>query len=630
MRTTEHPCNVDSWVSESFPAKHHGHGSRLWVCGDNGANKRRRSFLFTGRPFGIGDSVVEVTLHLYAKGAQGGAHDLKVQRVSGPWGEKHVNWNNQPTVAGAVVTKTVGPVADKEEIQIDVTPIYEDITTGSPGHGLRVALPDGDAAKFAFYAIEHPSHTLRPWLTFKWAQKPEPPRDGAPAGFNAVAPAKPIYDWRFGVKGRDPDQKQSAFQVQVSPNADMSAPIIDTGKVLDDRTMWDSSSQGISLVDGTTYFWRVKAWDDDDLASEFSDTFKFKRLSAGVLSLNSPPVGPPSVVKDLTAPVTWAFAGRTQAQFEIALFKQRANGTWKRIWLLPRHKSTDTSRNIPVGKLNRVDTFLVKVRVWDDQDRQSIPGAPKYQEVSRQFTYTKDGTPAAVTNLVASLYGESPGILIEWDDGTEPDYYCITVNGREVVPRLEPADVLVTVGAPSHYGYIYWRGEHEVEQEIEVERVVNSAGTLKHSNSPGPVSITPIVKGKWLVDEDPADQLAIWIWGEEQASFAIGESGETFNPLNSKRPVRIIDAIRGKEGDVGGSLQSTDTARNFEDLKGRIKPLRYIAQHMNVPVRLGETGQLAPKADANNIDAWVLGTELFQVGEFFDVLGMDEADDDDG
>lgn len=631
MRTTDVNCNVDSWVNEQSPGKHHGHGSRIWVCGDNAANKRRRIFLFAGRPFRIGDSVTQVILHLYAKGGQGGSHDLKVQRVSDKWGEKHINWNNQPPVAGSIITKTVGPLADKDEIQIDVTTIYQDVTTGSPGHGLRIALPDGDTAKFAFYATEHPSHTLRPWIEFRWAEKPMAPLDGAPSGGNGVSPAKPIFDWRFGVKGRDADQKQSAFQLQVSPNADMSAPIIDTGKVIDDRTMYDSSAQATSLVDGTTYYWRVKGWDDDDQASDWSDTWRFKRLSAGTLTLNSPPVGPPSVVNDLTPPITWAFTGRTQAQFEVALFRKRTNGTWKRIWLLHRHKSTDTSVNVPAGKIDRAHTYLVKVRVWDDQDRQSIPGAMNYVEVSRQFTYVKDGTPAMVTNLAATPYADgSPGITISWDDATEPDYYCITVNGVEVIPRLEPADVLVTAGAPSHYAYVFWRAEHGVNQTIEVERVVNSAGTLKHSNSP---SISPVktnVEGKWLVDDDPAEPLAVWIWGQEQSSFGIGESGETFNPLNSQRPIRIIDAMRGAEGGISGALQSTAAARNFQTLKGRVgKTLRYVAQHMNVPVMIGETDQLAPKADAENIDAWVLGTDLFQVGEFFDVVGLDAAADDD-
>lgn len=624
-RTTEVKPSSDAWIDEQFPGKRHGNTTRLRLCGDSAGGKRRRAVIFFARPFPLGASVVSAKLHLHAKEAWGGSHDVKVLRVAEKWGEKGVNWNNQPATGGSTVTKTVTGLSADEEFEVDVTSIYEDVTAGSKQHGLRIALADGDTSKHAVYSSEHPKHRLRPWLEVIWAERPEGPRDGAPAGNNAVGTDQPVLDYRFGVKGRDPAQKQSAKQVQISTSADFSSPVYDSGKVLDDRTLFDLDGTAFSATAGVSYYWRVRAWDDDDLVSDWSDKWQFRYVAKGSLALNSPAAGSPSTVHDLTPPVTWLLSGATQAQFEVTLFIQRQDGTWKRKWELHRHKGTDTSVNVPKGIIKRNRTFLVRVRVWDDEDRQSVPNDPKYYEVTRQFVYTRDGTPAKVTNLVVTNFAS--GLAVTWDDATEPDYYCITVNDEEQLDRIEPADVLVSAGSPSHYAYIYWRGEHGVPQTIEVERVVNSGGNLLHSGG-GPTAVgTPDVRGKWLVDEDPESVLGMQIIGAEQSDFELGQSGETFNPLNSKRPVRRLDSQRGFEGGVSGTLISTQTALNFQELIGRNKELRYIVQHLNIPVRLGQPS-LSPKADAVTFDGWTMGVDLFQVREFFDVVGMDDADDD--
>lgn len=715
MRTTEVHPSADSWADEQFPGKHHGGTSRLYVCGDNAANKRRRSFIHARRPFAVGDNVISATLHLYAKfNWAAGTHTLHVVRLTGPWAEKTVNWNNQPGTGGADLTFPFTGVVDQQELQLDVTAIFTDAALGSAYRGLRVSLPDADTAKLAFHSAEHPLHRLRPWLEIKWSEQPEEPRDGAPAGNNAVSKALPTLDYRFGVKGRDPDQLQSSKQLQISTSTSFASPEYDSGKIADERTLFDftvaplwtrslgtatitiaspgvvtntahglvaddpvrftttgalptglstgttyyvlgtglttntfrlattpggaaintSGTQSgthtllrVGIADGTSRYYRIKAWDTDDVASNFSDTWQFQRSTKGTLALNSPPVGPPSVVHDLTPPITWVVTGRTQEQYEITLFRQRADGTWKRIWLLPRRVGTDTSVNVPAGLIDRNGTFLVRVKVWDTIDRQSTPGDPKWMEVSRQFTYTRDGTPAAVTNLSATPFGA--GILVQWDDATEPDFYCFTVNNQEVIPRIEPVDVLVTAGSPSHYAYIYYRGEHDVPQTIEVERVVNSAGSLFHSGTNPTATVTPDVLGKWLVDDTPGDQEALQFLNAEQSTFQIGEDGATFNPSASRRPIRIASAFRGLEGSISGILESNIEKDTFLDLKGRgvSRRLRYIAQGLNMPVIVAEVS-LSPKADAPRAEQWVVTADLLQQGEFFDVVGIDQADDE--
>lgn len=617
MRTTEVRAHADAWIEEAFPGKHHGSSSRLRLSGTT-AN-RRRAFLHFARPFPVGGSVISATLHLTAH--SWGTHQLDIDRVTGDWNERQVNWNNQPAIAGAGTVSTTFTAADKDEQLIDLTTMFEGVAVGTTYRGLRLATPDN--FKGAFYAAEHPIHGFRPWLEVQWAFKPEPPRDGAPAGNHAISKASGILDYRFGPKGSDPDQRQDAINVQVATSTDFTTPAFDSGWVTDDKTLYDLANSGptYSVPLGSTRWWRARARDADGLVSDWSDKWQFQRIAQGSLVLNNPSGA--AVVHDLTPPVSWTLTGATQAQFEVLLFKKRNNGTWKRIWHMPRHKSTDTSINIPAGKIKSGATYLVKVRTWDTVDRQSVPNDPKFLEVQQQFTYSRDGTPAAVSSLSADLFG--PGVALSWHDNTEPDYYSIRVNGVEVIPRLEPIDVAVGGG---DYAYLYLRGEHGNALTFEVERVVNSAGNLFHSGTNPDVTATPNVEGKWLFDEDPATPLGIQIVGQEQMDLAIGDSGETLNPLNWRKQVYLRDAFRGFEGSYSGVLKSTDAANNFLELIGRNKKLRYIVQHLNIPVEFSEPS-LSPKSDAQTMDLWTCGLNIWQAGEFFDVEGLDDGDEDD-
>lgn len=608
-RTSKVSAHTDAWVDEAFPSKHHASTTRIKVCGLT--SNRRRGFLFFGRPFPLGCSVISAILQVNLHDGWGGGHPVDIQRVTDRWGESKINWNNQPGVGGTTITHTISGGNNDEE-EIDVTAIYEAVTTGATYHGLRFV--SGESGKRAFYASEHPIAAFRPKLIVVWAHAPEPPDNGAPAGDSATSLAKPTFDYHFGVKGTRADQRISAHRVQIAATSDFTTPQFDSAKVATDTTMLDLSDFAYALLDNSDHWWRVMAWDDDDIASDWSDKWQFQRASKGTLTLNSPT----TVVNDLTPPITWVFTGRTQKKFEVSLFKKRDNGTWKRLWHMPKHTSSDTSINVPKNNIKTGETFMVRLRVWDNIDRQATPGDVSYVEVTKQFTYFRDGTPAGVTSLTADNFGG--GVALSWVDPVEPDYYSLRVDGVEVDSRIEPVDVLTST--LHHYAMTFWQGRDGDELTFEIERVINSAGHLFHSGTNPQQTVTVIVEGKWLVDDDPTDALAIQIINAEQAGFDIGETGETFFPLASQRPVRITDAQRGFEGSVAGVLRSTDVAQHFLDLKGRQKVLRYAAQELNIPVRLGESS-LSPKADAHNYDLWVVSFDLFQVDEFSDVQGLD-------
>ncbi|MCD6500856.1 hypothetical protein J7K42_02455 [bacterium] len=69
-------------------------------------------------------------------------------------------------------------------------------------------------------------------------------------------PLHPIFSWTFS----DPDgDTQGAYQVQVDDNSDFSSPEIDSGKVLSSS---ESYAAPTPLSYRTTYWWRLKVWDE--------------------------------------------------------------------------------------------------------------------------------------------------------------------------------------------------------------------------------------------------------------------------------------------------------------------------------------------------------------------------------
>jgi hypothetical protein len=186
-RTTEVKASADAWVQQDAPGKHHPRTSRLRVGGL--ASAARRTFIHFGRPFPIGGSVISATLQLYSKDGSAGSHVLSVYRVQDQWSERHLNWTNQPNTVGTAATTTLSSLADTDLIEVDVTPIFNDVAVGGAYAGLRLSM--SDSVNRSFFGSEHPLHRFRPLLIVQWAEKPEPPRDGSPSGGNAVAESHP-------------------------------------------------------------------------------------------------------------------------------------------------------------------------------------------------------------------------------------------------------------------------------------------------------------------------------------------------------------------------------------------------------------------------------------------------------
>jgi hypothetical protein len=179
----------------------------------------------------------------------------------------------------------------------------------------------------------------------------------------------------------------------------------------------------------------------------------------------------------------------------------------------------------------------------------------------------------------------SPGVRLLWERVEQPDWFCLSVDGVEVVQRIDPVDAFVSGDA---YSYDYWGLTPGTEHTLEVEAVINDGGPLKHSEANALAAITTDPNGIWLVDPD--DSLFVYIAGQDEVEGGIGRSGTTYNPVGQRRPVRRDDALRGYEDTVSGVLFSATQRDAFLTLVGRQKPLRLVLSDLNIQVEVEDFG----------------------------------------
>jgi hypothetical protein len=285
-----------------------------------------------------------------------------------------------------------------------------------------------------------------------------------------------------------------------------------------------------------------------------------------------------------------------------------------------RVTSTDTSVTLPAGLLyTGILGIKIEVRVWDTVDRQSIPGDPAYLSVtSGNVTYSRSGAPAAVPTLTAALSPTStaPGVLLTWTRSVQPDYFSLRVDGVEVLPRIDPTEVFVS---GTTYSMVYWGATPRVAHTYEVEAVVISGGHTQHSSGNATQTLTTNPTGAWLIDPD--DDTAVNIRGPNDSSeFGIGEIGTTYDVAGSRKPVRIVDSIRGYEGTISGNLLSKADRDTFLALKGRITTLQLVISDLNFPVVVEEASASPTQLAGDRMYGCSFG--YFQVGDYtFQVSG---------
>jgi hypothetical protein len=514
--------SVDAWTDEARPATNYGQAAFLSLNGNTGS--QRQGFLYFGIPFDPGDTVFAATLRLFIHGSWTGSNIITAERITDPWSENSIRWSNRPnvdTLHSAQVTVTGG--VDRQEADLDLTTMLQDVAAGSPFYGVRLRI--NTTSNRALFAAEHPDQTMRAQLEIDWSRIPFEADNLNPSGGLAVSVSLPTFAWQFDSEDPDAERTQAYSQVQISTSTDFTSPVYDSGKVANTDSSWDLSTSTWSRSLGTftvtiaspavftktahglvvgdkvfftttgslptgltastpyyvsgvpgansfrvsatpggadvntsgtqsgthtlnrygianteTRFWRVKVWDDRNQASDWSAIVSFQRQTKGTLAITNPPAPTGNTVNETDPPITFSLTNRTQERVKIVLYQlDGANQIEK--WTYPRTVTADTSIEVPQGIIKSTEQYRVAVILWDTIDRATTQGDPAYVLLTRDFTYVRNGTVAAVTNLTATQFG--PGVVLTWHRTSAPLWFTLRIDGIETV-YYDPTAVFVS------------------------------------------------------------------------------------------------------------------------------------------------------------------------------------------
>ncbi len=133
------------------------------------------------------------------------------------------------------------------------------------------------------------------------------------ANFDASASAQ--FAWTFSDPNGD---TQSAYQLEISRVSD-GVVVFDSGKTA--SSTWSRTLAGSTITNGVDYRWRVKVWDSQDAASEWSAYGTFTTTAGGSVTITSPAADNPLNVITDDIPVSWSVTGTTQAAYRVWLYR---------------------------------------------------------------------------------------------------------------------------------------------------------------------------------------------------------------------------------------------------------------------------------------------------------------------
>lgn len=560
-------ASYDTYSDQSTPTANKADSRRLVLRADAGST--RHGYVYFGGMPPPGATVLSGELRLWLKGSgwAAGPHTITAKRCTSSWKESRLTYNRAPTVTSTnQATAAVTGGVDGQQVTLDVSAMLADVAAGQAWYGVRLEVSTTGADR-NLHSSETPDPDLRPQLAVEWSRPPLPPADLSPAGGRSVSTPAPVLTWTF--KDREGDAQQ-AYQVQIDTTSTVDAggalvtPEYDSGWVTstDEQHDLDATAYG-GVPEAATRYWTARTRDVHGLVSDWADVVSFRRDFKGALTISTPADG--GTVEETTPPVTTTLASRAQDSISYRLEEDAGGGVWTERWELGRHDAPAAagvahSFAVPAGTITKTGTdYRLTVRVWDAITREGTPGDPTYVEAVSTFTFVRSATPAPVTAL--GVAAENPGVLLTWTRTLTPDYFALMVDGERVLDRIDPATFAQGGGA---YACVYYGADPREAHTFEVEAVVIDLGKLKHSQGNATAAHTPEPTGIWLVDDhDPPhhpDNLPrrVRIRGDSQANLGIGESATTYYVIGRRDPVRIVDAVRGLEGEVSGVVRADD------------------------------------------------------------------------
>lgn len=668
MPTTTTNITIDANSNHDDTNQDTGGYERLY-CRSDATNHGRRIYIYVPKPFSTGVTVSQAILHLFVgnlgsglSGLEGQVGNIQWRRLSTSWKESgtgHVSWSNPPGDPGVDAGSiAVGGLAPGTHVQCDVTTILQQAANGSAFYGIRIATTIDNL--FCFWSSEHSDADTRPFIEIVWGDAPNTPYDLIPLAGLVVGSANPILNWQF--EDSTGLSAQSAYQVQISTLADFSVITHDTDWFTTSETQhslaadatktnatYPAGYTGFNLVAGTTYYWRVRVQDQLGKVSAYSDGASFVYRAKGTLAFTGGAAGlqtsthaAPTSLNDPTPPLTTTFtppAGKAQDMLEYVLQEADASisgamlSSYHDILVLPAQaiSTNPYTYTPPSGYITKTNwNYRIIVRAYDNYSRIATPGVPIYVESNNAgatngyFKYVGNAAAAIKVTNTAVAQGASPVATITWTYTGVPTRFVLEVDGR--VETIEIGDSrLTSVG--NNYTLLYSGLRPGYAHTISVHATTTPAGSPETTAGDPVVNFTPTVEGIWLIRVSTADK--VWLRGNESPRMRLGESSTIYTPVGRRDPVKIVDAVRGYEGTLVGSIVNsgvidgqTMTAvaqrDRLEVWRGITnEDFRLVFGTFSFRVRFGEIDVTQDGTVKNKYDAEI---EFFQVNDFtFDI-----------
>lgn len=553
---------VDAFVQQTYPDRNNNTGIRLYVRG--GSTNQFYSYLYFGRPFPLGVTIISAKLRLTQGPALTGSSTGTVQRVAEKWSSSRLTWNNKPTTAGTLYQITKSSPAAGTLWEWDITAMMQEVADGIPWYGVRVR-NSLDVWPNSYLSAQASTYDGRPELEIEWADNPEKPTDLFPSNGRAVSASRPVVRCDFtDISG---DKTMAAIQVQVNTTTSFTAPAFDSGTVASTVPELDLSTTAFTaLTEGQIRYWRVRVQDGAGLWSDWSDVESFKYNALGTLTITNPSG---TRVEEATPPVTWTFTGKTQKAYELLVTRiQTVDGITIRD--LPKSTgkitSTATSHTVPKGWIvdgAGTDTYIIEVRVWDTLDREAVANGPIYQTFSRTVNVNWVTAVTAATGLTVTPDTQLPKAVLNFSRTTLPDAWQIYRN-NQLIANVVGADLFVSGTA---YQYTDVGVPPRTDVTWKVVAVVNNSG------SPNPPTVSSYLRPVTSVLTDVNYKWPILIYNASR-DFAKEDDVTIFEPIGNAAPVAHFGStINGYRGSMSGVASTSAQGITSAEMKRRFKYL---------------------------------------------------------
>lgn len=359
-----------------------------------------------------------------------------------------------------------------------------------------------------------------------------------------VASGNVSFTWVF----TDPllTDVQTAYQIIVERNDDGTV-LLDTGKVINGGQGHVASI----TTTGTLLRWKIRVWDGDDTAGNYSDYATFAVAGPPTVTIDAPT--PASVVTSGTPAILFTpttTGGRNIKAYQVVIKKDGTVVKNSGTVAVDVASGTQLTWRPPSPLLDSAAGYSAQVFVTDET---SIPASSA--EVSFTISQNAPATAHGVTASTSQYNVENAGyVTVSWDDTTrDVDFEAWVIERKDdllasdmsVVALGTWAEIAEVKQTMTNYNYLDYYAPSGYRSSYRVRQLVNRAGDRSISTADTVVDTFPSSDGYWIIQPASATGATV--------SFRLASVTEdSYSPEWEENEYTIIG--RGRHIDKGDYL----------------------------------------------------------------------------